>query len=266
MPNQFHRRRIAALLLIGPLLLAACGSDDEGGAGGAGTIKNGELLMCSDVPYEPFEFEGEGPDGLDYTGFDVELINAVAKESDLKLKVKAVAFDGILGNIAAKDCDIAVSSITITEEREKQVLFSEPYFDADQSLLVKTDSGLKTLDDLADKTIGVQSATTGADYAEENKPDGATVKAFDDTTGLFGAIASGDVDAVLQDFPVNAYRATKDDTVEVVETFPTDEKYGFAIRKDNTGLQSAVNDGLTKVRDDGTYDELYEKYFGTKPS
>jgi len=125
---------------------------------------------------------------------------------------------------------------------------------------------VKTLDDLAGKTIGVQSETTGADYAEENKPSGSTVKAFDDTTGLFGAIASDAVQAVLQDFPVNAYRATKDDTVEVVQTFKTDEQYGFAIRKDNTDLQKTINDGLKKVRDDGTYDELYEKYFGTKPA
>jgi len=262
------RLRLAALLLVAPLVVAACGSDDDGGggAGGVGTLKDGELLMCSDIPYEPMEFEGEGPDGLQYTGFDVELINAVAKESDLKLKIKAVLFDGILGNLAAKDCDVAVSSITITDERKEQVLFSDPYFDADQSLLVTKEGGVKALDELTDETIAVQSGTTGADYAEANKPDGATVKAYDDTTGMFGAIASGDVAAVLQDFPINAYRATKDDSVEVVETFKTDEQYGFAVRKDNTALQTALNDGLEKVRGDSTYDDLYEKYFGVQPA
>lgn len=240
--------------------VSACGGSDSGG----GTLKDGELSMCSDIPYEPFEFEGDGPDGLKYTGFDVELINAVAKKAELDLKIKVVPFDGILGNLAAKDCDVAVSSITITDERADKVRFSEPYFDADQSLLVEKDSGAKSLDDLADKTIGAKSGT-GETYAKENTPDGATVKSFDGADGLFTALAAGDIDAVLQDFPVNAYRATKDDSVEVVDTFKTDEQYGFAVRKDNEDLQTTINDALEELRSDGTYDDLYEKYFGTKP-
>ncbi len=259
-----HLLRTFALLLGLALAVSACG-DSDGGGGGAGTLEDGVLSMCSDIPYEPFEFEGKGPDGLKYTGFDVELINAVAKKAELDLRVKVVPFDGILGNLAAKDCDVAVSSITITEERAEKVRFSEPYFDADQSLLVKKDGGAESLDDLAGKTIGVQSGTTGETYAKDNKPDGATVKSFDGADGLFTALAAGDIDAVLQDFPVNAYRATKDDSVEVVETFKTDEQYGFAVRKDNEELQKTLDDGLEEVRSDGTYDDLYQKYFGTKP-
>jgi polar amino acid transport system substrate-binding protein len=260
---QSRRQRVvgaglaAAFILAG---LAACGDSGSGGE----TIKKGVLSVCSDIPYEPFEFAGKGPNGLKYTGFDIELIDAVAT-GKYDVTVKVVPFDGILNNIATKDCDIAVSSITITDDRAKQVLFSDPYFDADQSLLVKTDSGIANLDDLAGKTFGVQTGTTGETYAKAHKPDGATIKSFDGADGLFSALEAGDIKGVLQDLPVNAFRATKDDSVKVVQTYKTNEKYGFAIRKNNTDLQKTINAGLEKVRDNGTYDKLYVKYFGTKP-
>ncbi len=112
-------------------------------------------------------------------------------------------------------------------------------------------------------TIGVQSGTTGADYAEENAPEGATVKSFEDADGLFGALTSGDIDAILQDFPVNAFRATQDDAFVVTETFPTGEQYGFAVKKDNPTVLVLVDDGLATIREDGTFDSIFETYFGS---
>ena len=117
-----------------------------------------------------------------------------------------------------------------------------------------------SLADLAGKRIGVQSDTTGQAYAEENKPEGASVVAFDDTVGLFGALASGDIDAILQDFPVNAYRTIEDDTVVVVETYATDEQYGFAVAK-GSELKAELDGALADLRSDGTYDLLFAKYF-----
>lgn len=120
---------------------------------------------------------------------------------------------------------------------------------------------IKGLADLAGKTIGVQTGTTGETYANENKPEGATVKSFEDTTGLFGALESGSIVAILQDLPVNAGRVTEAGGVAVVETFKTDEQYGFAVKKGNDELKTKLDTALTAVRDDGTYDALYEKYF-----
>jgi polar amino acid transport system substrate-binding protein len=120
--------------------------------------------------------------------------------------------------------------------------------------------GIKGLDDLKGKTIGVQTGTTGETYANEHKPEGATVKSFDDTTGLFGALESGDIDAVLQDLPVNAGRVAEDSSVAVVETYATDEQYGFAVKK-GSALKGELDTALKAVRDDGTYDDLYAKYF-----
>ncbi len=116
------------------------------------------------------------------------------------------------------------------------------------------------LAELKGKRIGVQSNTTGMDYAEENKPEGAEVVAFDDTIGLFGALAAGNIDAILQDFPVNAYRTIEDSEVEVVETYKTDEQYGFAVEK-GSELKGELDTALASVRDDGTYDLLFAKYF-----
>lgn len=118
----------------------------------------------------------------------------------------------------------------------------------------------QNLASLEGQRIGVQSDTTGQAYAEENAPEGAEIVAFDDTIGLFGALESGDIVAILQDIPVNADRATQDDTVVVVETFPTGEQYGFAVAKDSD-LKAELDGALEEVRGDGTYDALYEKYF-----
>ena len=107
----------------------------------------------------------------------------------------------------------------------------------------------------------VPTGTTGESYANENKPDGATVKSYPDAAALFAAISSGEIAAVLQDLPVNSDRAGKDDSVKVVDTLPTGEQYGFAFAKENTDAQKAVDDGLAAVKESGTYDDLYEKYF-----
>ena len=265
--------RLLVLLLATVLLLAACGSDSDNdtadsttttaaatAAAPDGLVSDGTLTACSDTPYEPFEFTEGGTD----TGYDIDLLREIAGDAGLDLTVKDLPFDGILGSLAAGDCDVVASAVTITEERAKQVDFSTSYFDADQSLLVKADkaSQYSTLAALSGKTIGVQSGTTGETYAKE-KATGATVKGFEDSDGLFAAIQADQIDAILQDLPVNAYRATKDDTLEVVETYTTGEHYGYAVAKGNTSVLKFIDDGLATLHDDGRFDTVYKKYFGS---
>jgi polar amino acid transport system substrate-binding protein len=259
-------KRTIALLMASALVFAACGDDDdtvstdEAPSGEVELVSAGTLTVCSDTPYEPFEFEGD--DG-EQTGYDIDLLRGVADANSLELEVIDLPFDGILGSLAAGDCDVVASALTITDERAEQVDFSAPYFDADQSLLIRVeDEG--TIATLADATgtIGVQSGTTGEEFANENAPDGATVKSFEDADGLFGALTSGEIDAILQDFPVNAFRATQDDAFIVTESFPTGEQYGFAVKKDNPSVLVLVDDGLQTLRDDGTFDTIFEEYFG----
>lgn len=270
-----HPTRLLALLLPAALLFTACGDDGDDAADttvttGAssdavtapeGLVAEGTLTVCSDTPYEPFEFKDDA--GVD-TGYDMDLLRAIAEGADLELSVIDLPFDGILGSLTAGDCDVVASAVTITDERAEQVDFTDSYFDADQSLLVPADQAeaITALADLAGATIGVQSGTTGEAYANENATD-AEVKSFEDSDGLFAALASGDIDAILQDLPVNAYRATQDESVVVVETYPTGEQYGFAVEKGDAEVLGFLNDGLTALRDDGTFDEIYATYFAT---
>jgi polar amino acid transport system substrate-binding protein len=265
-------RRLALVGLPALLLLTACGSDDEGAGSGDGTtttagdtiaapdglVSDGQITICSDTPYEPFEFKDDA--GND-TGFDIDLVSAIAASAGLTTSVTDLPFDGILGSLAAGDCDVVAAAVTITDERAEQVDFSDPYFDADQSLLVKSGSDVASIADLDGETVGVQTGTTGEQYANDNAT-GATVKSFEDADGLFSALEAGDIVAILQDLPVNGYRTTKDDSVEVVETYTTGEQYGFPVAKGNTAVLDFINTGLATLRSEGTYDELFTKYFG----
>ena len=257
----------AAVLVLGA---AACGDDDDddsaGGDGGSTEEERGTLRVCSDTPYEPFEFED--PDTGEQTGFDIEIIREIADRMGDDIEVVDQPFEGIWLAPQAGTCDIVASAMTITPERSENALFSDPYFDAEQSLLVlaENEDRFSSLEDLAGETIGVQAGTTGESYANENKPDGATIKGFEDSSAMFLAIESGEVSALLQDLPVNGYRASQDETLVVVETYPTDEQYGFATSQDNTELIEQVNEHLQEMRDDGTYAEIYEEWFGTAPS
>lgn len=260
--------RLFAVIAALALVAAACGDDEETGSSTTettvadlGLVKDGTLTACSDTPYEPFEFEGD--DG-EQTGYDIDLMRAIAELNDLELEVKDVPFDGILGLLAAGECDVITSAVSIKPERAEQVDFSDPYFDSGQSILVRAAEGqkFKTLDDLAGETIGVQSGTTGETYANENKPSGATIRSYEDADGLFLALESGDIAAILQDYPVNAFRSTKDDKFVVTQRFETDEQYGFAVEKGNTALLDVINDGLTELRDTGEFDRIFQQYFG----
>ena len=224
-------------------------------------ISAGKLTVCSDAPYEPFEYQDENGNWI---GFDMDLMTAVAKRYGLTLEVTKQPFDGIWLAPAAGTCDIVASSITITEERAQNAAFSDPYFDADQSLLVRKEDAATYVDleSLAGKTIAVQTGTTGEAYAKENAGD-AKVQSFDDAAAMFAALEGKQVDAVLQDLPINAFRAVKQGTTQVTATFPTQEKYGFAMAKDNVDLLDAVNESLNTFRAGGVYDEIYKRYFGS---
>src|SRR5687767_3366565 len=157
---------IAVLAVAGTLVVAGCGDDDGGSGGGAtglNTITEGKLRVGSDIPYAPFEF-GRAPD---YEGFDVDIVNEVAKRLDVEAEFVKTPFDPIFRNLAQGRFDLVASAATITPERERTVAFSVPYFPADQSLMVKRGSDIKTTDDLAGKRIGAQLGTTGADYAKK---------------------------------------------------------------------------------------------------
>ena len=271
-----RRNIIAGLALVASatLALSGCaGSNDsaepaDGGndaSANYGLVTEGTLSVCSDIPYPPFEMEG-GDNGTGYTGFDIEILSAVAEKLDLELAVQDVGFDALQSGttLAAGTCDIGASAMTITEERKANIDFSDPYYDSLQSLLVSTDSGIESIDDLDGKNVGVQQGTTGENYAKENAK-GATLVQYPSDGELWPAIQAGQIDAILQDQPVNLEHEKADDTYKIVETYNTDESYGFAFQKgEKTELLEAVNGALKELRDSGEYQEIYDEFFTAK--
>jgi polar amino acid transport system substrate-binding protein len=234
------------------------------GAADLSLVTPGTLTVCSDVPYAPFEVEdANSPSG--YSGFDIEVMDGVAKKLGLTLKVIDSDFDALQSGtvLVANQCDLAASAMTITEDRKKNLDFSDPYYDSLQSLLTKTDSGITSLAGTAGKTIGVQKGTTGKSYATKNAPSSAKIVDFPSDGELWPAIQAGQIDAILQDQPVNHTHEVADPSYKIVETYNTDEQYGFAFAKGKKpALLAAVNAQLKTMRSDGSYDALYKKYFG----
>jgi polar amino acid transport system substrate-binding protein len=256
---------VAALATAG--IAAGCGSSSSstsssggGGSNDLGLITAGTLTVGSDIPYPPFE-QGSPPD---YTGFDIDLIDAIAKKLSLTPKIQDTSFGTIFSDEQAGKFDIVASATTITPPRKQRVTFSDPYFDADQSLMVQKGSDLQSTDDItSDTSIGVQEGTTGQDYTE--KQTDATVQTYPEIGNAFNALQAGQVDGVINDFAVSAFALKKYPQLDVVQTIPTGEHYGFPMQKSNTALQDAVNGALKDLVADGTYEKIYKKWFTKEP-
>jgi len=256
----------ATLALTGCSTGAASDPSSSAAAGGTdyGLITAGTLTVCSDIPYKPFEYEETAGSGK-YTGFDVDLLTAIAKKLDLKAQFQVTNFDTLQSGTAllAGQCDMGASAMTITEDRKKNIDFSDGYYDSLQSLLVKTSSGIKDINGLSGKNVGVQQGTTGENYAKEHAK-GASLVQFSDDGVLWPALQGGQVDAILQDLPVNLQHEKDDPSYKVVETYKTDEQYGFAFAKGkNETLRKAIDEQLKALKDDGEYKKIYDKYFST---
>ena len=250
-----------ALVLAIALVSTGCGGGGQGGGGGGG---DEQITIASDIAYPPFEFEKNGKP----VGFDIDLMREIGKRAGFTPEFKNVTFDGINPGLGNNLYDAGASSFTITKAREKQIDFSDPYFNADQSLMVQSGSPIKSIDDIGDGTVGVQLGTTGELKAKEFEQQGkitGEVRTFDTITEAFSALENGQIDAVINDFPVSAYFAkTGGGSLEVVQTIPTGEQYGIAFPTDSD-LVEPVNKALGEIKKDGTYAKIYEKWLGQKP-
>ena len=225
------------------------------------TVEAGKLIAGSDTSFPPME----SMNGTTAEGFDVDLMDAIAKKLGLELVFKTEIFDTLIPTLkAGGKFDIIASSMTITDERKKEIDFSAPYIDSNQSIAVMTSSGIKTQADLKGKKIGVQSGTTGQAWATENLKD-STMVPFDSATKAFSALQAGNVSAVVNDLPVSAYIVKNDPSkaMSLIEEIPTGEQYGFAVAKTNPELLAAVNKALADLKADGTYKTIYDKWFAT---
>ena len=279
--NKLRGLLYVLLVLAVAAFVAGCGGGQGGGgggtaggeggtaggatAGGAGSMEgSGETItVASDIAYRPFEYVENG----EPVGFDIDLMREVGRRAGFTPEFQNVTFDGIVPGLGNNLYDAAISAMTITPEREESIDFSDPYFNADQSLLVPADSDILSVDDLAGTVVGVQLGTTGASTAEEYQAAGQVgeVRTFDTIEDAFAALENGQVDAVINDLPVSQDRANQSDgRLEIVETIPTGEQYGIAFPTDSE-LVEPTNQALEQIKRDGTYAEIYEKWIGVPP-
>ncbi|GAB5078604.1 ABC transporter substrate-binding protein [Arthrobacter sp. AD-310] len=250
--------KAAALFAAGALTLTACGGGNSTPAaseGGIQLINAGKLTVCSDVPYEPFEFQKDG----ETVGFDVDIAKEVAKDLDAELNIVDSSFEAIETGTALTQCDLGISSISITDTRKSVMDFSDPYLDDDLTLVASEDSGITGLDSAKGKKVGVQQATTGADYAQEQ---GIEAQQFEDTGLLVQALQAGTIDAALGNQSVLGYAIKDDPKFKKVEDFATGEKLGISIKKGNTAMAEKVNGTLKRLTDDGSLEKFKTTWFG----
>ncbi|MFF3381073.1 transporter substrate-binding domain-containing protein [Streptomyces sp. NPDC002680] len=263
-----RRSRIlaATTATAGLLLVAGCSSDDDGGsaaktaAGGVEVVKAGQLTVCTHLPYPPFQSEIDGK----VQGFDVSLVDLVAKNLGVKQEILDTPFENFKTGafLNSDQCDLGAAGMTITEERKKNVDFSDPYFDATQAVLVDKKSGITSFDGLKGKKVGAQAQTTGEDYAKEKGLDPVS---FESSDAVLNGLRTGQVEAVIIDYPV-VQGWLKDkanaDAFTVVDNLNTGEQYGFTVKKGNTKLLAAIDKAITDAKADGTYKKLYEQWIG----
>ena len=260
------RTRLTALILAltvsaVAILAAGCGSSDSTtGESGGGE----KLTVGSDVPYPPFEEFGQTK--TEFKGFDVELMEAIGEKIGREPEFTDTSFDTIFVQLAQGKFEAVASATTITEEREETVNFTEPYYQAEQAILVQTGGTIDSVEGLegsdgrrpeGDDRRGIRRRKSGSGRTCAPTRRGRTRST---------RVKSGVVEAVVIDIPV-AENAVKSTTgIEVSSPIPTEEEYGIAVGKNDEELLEELNEGLAEVKEDGTYAEIYEKYFHRPPS
>ncbi len=233
-------------------------------AGEAGqTATAGKTIKVATEPaFPPFESKGSGNE---LVGFDIDLIKAVGQAAGLTVEFQSLPFDGMIPALRANTVDVAVSAMTITPERAQTISFSRPYFKAGLAIAVRQDNATITnLDSLKGKNIAAQIGTTGAKKAKSIS--GAQVREFDSAPLALQELVNGNVDAVINDAPVTleALNSGNIKGLKVVGQLITEEYYGIALPKNSPNL-NAINTGLAKIISDGTYAQIYKKWFGAEP-
>ena len=260
--------RTAAAALASVALMATlsgCGGAASGQSAASLTevspVFEGVLTVCTDSPYAPFVYEESGK----LKGFDIDLAQQVADSLGVDLDVIDTDFDAITsgGALNGDVCDVAVAAMTITGERARVLDFSSPYFDAKQALVTPRGSGLDQLAELGGKRVGVQKDTTGETYMSDYAPESTRVRAYDDAAGLQAALTDGAIDAAVLDNTVSGEFVASNPQLKLAREFDTGEQYGMAVKKDgNIPLLREINSTLAELREDGTYQKIFETYFG----
>ncbi|HEY60613.1 MAG TPA: basic amino acid ABC transporter substrate-binding protein [Anaerolineae bacterium] len=240
---------IVIVLIVLNLMLGAC------------TKAASKVTVATDATFPPFEIVDEATKEL--TGFDVELMNAIAEKAGIEIEYQNLPFDSMMAGLAECQYDMAIAAITITPEREENMLFSDPYINAGQIVVVHADEmEITGKDSLAGKIVAAQLGTTG-EIEAQNIPD-VTYKPYDTYDLALLDLANGQVDAVIADYPTAlAFIGQNPDDLKAVGEVFTDENYGIAFCIDKTDLQVKVNQALNELIDEGLVATLEQKWLAS---
>ncbi|MGN1165417.1 MAG: basic amino acid ABC transporter substrate-binding protein [Lachnospiraceae bacterium] len=244
-------KKLISMVLIAACVcsMAACGSKEEEKADEKET-----LVMATNAEFPPYEYyEGE-----DVVGIDAEMAAAVAEELGMELKIEDMAFDSIIPAVESGKADMGVAGMTVTEDRLKNVNFSDTYAEATQVVIVKEDSDIAGPDDLTGKKVGVQLGTTGDIYASDIED--ATVEQYNKGFEAVQALSQGKIDAVVIDGQPAQEFVKEVEGLKILDEAFTEEEYAIAIAKDNEELLEKVNEALASLKESGKLDEIVGKY------
>ncbi len=289
-PRRSLRLAVIGATAVGALVLSACGSSSdssssstssaaETGSGASSAAAGGAdveaakaalidptaLTVCTSLSYKPFQFT----DGDKVVGFDVDLLDLAAAKLGVEQKIIDTPFEGIKSGdaTATGKCDAAAAAMSITPERQKVMLFSEPYFDANQALVVPEASTATDLASLSGKRVGGQTGTTGLDYLKAQKDaNGYEIVEYQDFPSQSQALLTGQIDAAVNDIPVwNQVVTDNAGQVKVVAQFDTGDKYGVGMKLGADQLKAVIDGAIDEAKANGKYDEIYTKWIGTPP-
>jgi His/Glu/Gln/Arg/opine family amino acid ABC transporter permease subunit len=218
---------------------------------------SGQLRIGIDATYPPFG----SAEGGEFSGFDVDIGRAIARELGVKAELINASFDGVFPALQNGGFDVVISAVTITPERSATMLFSDPYINAGQQVVVRDDSPIATLEGLAGRTVGVQINTT-AQYAMEKRP-GVNLAKYNTIDLALLDLKNGRIDAVASDGPVLRYMIRMSfPGLKTVGSEYTDEQFGIVLARGSDDLRRAVNAALWRIQDSGEYGKLHAKWFG----
>jgi glutamine transport system substrate-binding protein len=261
---SIFRRSLVLYLLSALLILTAACSDSTEMEASAGDPGSGKLIVGTDTSFVPFEFLNS--ETGKYEGFDIELWAAIAKELKLEYELKPMDFNGLIPALQSGSIDVALAGMTIKDERKEKVDFAVPYYDAGLLVLVRSENmDIHGAADLKGKVVATKSGTTSFDYAKAI-PGVKEVKPFPNIDGAYMELINRGADAVVFDSPNILYfvKTKGEGKVKTVGDLLEGQQYGIAFPK-GSELVKKVDPVLKRFFENGTYDRIYEKWFGQKP-
>ena len=240
---------------------AASGDKADGDAAEVKTIESGKLIMATNAQFPPYEMvaDGDGVDGTGFEGIDIEIAAAIAEKLGLELQVDDMDFDAALLAAQSGKSDMVMAGVTVTDERQKVMDFSDTYAEGIQSIIVPEDSDIASADDLAGKIIGTQRGTTGYIYCTDDFGD-ENVMAYDNGLTAVQALNNGQVDAVVIDNAPAKEFVAANPGLKILDTAYAQEDYAIGVAKGNTELLNAINGALEELQADGTLQSIVDKY------